>query len=106
MENSGNQNVSIVPIANDVIFDCERPNPLSELRSETTHPRLLGQQFESFDDGVNQSVGRIRASVLGDVGPDLLEVPLGQSGEPIRHLRLLDASRPTARLDPLGELPA
>ena len=52
-----------------------------------------------------------RSAVVGlassaTYGPDLLEVLLGKSGQPIGHLRLLGASRPTARLDPLGELPA
>ena len=66
---------------------------------------LLGQQFKPVDDRVNESVGSGGAGVLGDVRPDLLEVLLGKSGQPIRHLRLLGASRTTARLDPLGELP-
>jgi hypothetical protein len=75
------------------------------LRSEVTDARLLGQRLESVDNRINESVRRRGAGVLGDVGPDLVEVPLGKSGQPIWHLRLLVASRATARLDPLGELP-
>jgi len=106
MENSRNQNIFVVPIVDDVILDGERSNTCSELWPEATHPRLFGQQFKSIDDGVNESVGGCGAGVLGDVGPDVLEVPLGQSGEPIEHLRLLGASHTTARFDPIGELPA
>jgi hypothetical protein len=86
MENSGNQNVSVVPIVDDVIFDSERSNTRSKLRPEATHPRLFGQQLESVDDGVDESVGGCGTGILGDVGPDFLEVPLGKSGQPIPHL--------------------
>ena len=95
----------IVPVIDDVTLDRERSNARSELRPQATHPGLFGEQIESLDDGVNESVGGGGAGVLGDVGPDLLEVLLGESGQPIGHLRLLGASRATARLDPLGELP-
>src|SRR4030095_4481507 len=67
--------------------------------------RSMEGQFESFDDGVNEAVGSCGTGVPGDVGPDLLEVLLGQSRQPIGHLRLLGASHTTARLDPLSELP-
>jgi hypothetical protein len=60
---------------------------LAKLRTSTTHPRLLHRQIESVDDSVNESVGGCGASLLSEVGADLLEVPLGQSGEPIGHLR-------------------
>jgi hypothetical protein len=70
-----------------------------------THARLFDEQFESVEDSVNQPIGRRRAGILGDVGPDLLEVLFRKDGQPIRHLRLLGASGTTARLDPIGELP-
>src|SRR5262249_39734967 len=63
-----------------------------------------GIRLESIEDGVNQSISGRGAGILGDVGPDLVEVLLGKGGQPIGHLRLLGASRTTARLDPLGEL--
>ena len=50
VENSGNQNVSIVPIVDDVIFDGERPNTLSELRPEATHPRSCSARADSRYD--------------------------------------------------------
>jgi hypothetical protein len=55
---------------------------------------------------VNESIGCRGVGVLGNVGPDLIEVPLGERGQPIGHLRLLGANRTTARLDSFGELPA
>jgi hypothetical protein len=81
---------------------------LQEVRGairEYRDSRLLGQQFEPVDDRVNESVSSGGGGVFGDVRPDLGEVLLGESGQPISHLRLLRASRTTARLDPLGKLP-
>jgi hypothetical protein len=43
-----------VSIVDDVVLDRERANAVAELRSEPTHPRLLGQQFESVDYRVNE----------------------------------------------------
>jgi hypothetical protein len=106
VENSGDQDVSVVSIVDDMVFDGERSYARAQLRSKATHPRLFGQQFESVDDGIDESIRSGRAGVLGDVGPDLVEVPLGESGQPIGYLRLLGARRTTARLDSLGELPA
>jgi hypothetical protein len=65
---------------------------------------LFDEQFESIEEGVNESIDGRTAGLLGDVGPDLLEVLLGKSGEPIEHLGFLGASRTITRLDPLGEL--
>jgi hypothetical protein len=104
VEDSGDQDVPAVSIVDDVAFDCERANAFAELRPEATDPRLIGQQFEPLDDRVNESIGSRGAGILGDVGSDLLEVLLSKSGQPIGHLRLLGASRTTARLDPLREL--
>jgi hypothetical protein len=39
---------------------------------------LFDEQLESIEDGVNESVRAGGAGILGDVGPDLLEVLLGQ----------------------------
>jgi hypothetical protein len=47
-----------------------RRRPRGGSRSTATHPRLFGQQLESVDDGVNESVCGRWAGVLGDVGPD------------------------------------
>ena len=105
VEDSGDQDIPIVSIVDDVVFNGERSDAHAELGSQTTDSRLFGQQLESFDDGVNESIGGSRAGILGDIGPDLVEVLLGESGQPIRHLRLFAASRTTARLDSLGELP-
>src|SRR5688572_2851706 len=68
------------------------------------HARLVDEQLESTEDGVNESIRGRGAGILGDVGPDLLDVPLGKRGEPIGHLRFLGAGRTSTRLDPLGEL--
>jgi hypothetical protein len=67
---------------------------------------LFGRWIESVDDVVDESVGGCRSGVLGDVGPDFVEVPFGERRQPIGCLRLLGASRTTARFDPLGELAA
>ena len=66
---------------------------------------LFDEKLDSIEDGVDEPIGRPRARILGDVGPDLMKVLLGKSGQPIRHLRLLGASCTTAGLDPLGESP-
>jgi hypothetical protein len=39
---------------------------------------LFDEQLESIEDGVNESIGRRGAGIIGDVGPDLLEVLFGQ----------------------------
>jgi hypothetical protein len=39
---------------------------------------LFGQQLESVDDGVNDSVGGDGPGVLRDVGSNLLEALLGE----------------------------
>lgn len=79
---------------------------LRRLWPVATHTRLFDEQLESLKDGVNKAIGSGGTGILGDIGPDLLEVLLGKAGQPIRHLRLLGASCPTARLNPFGELPA
>ena len=106
MKYSSDQQLVLMAVVDNVTLDRKRSNARAELRTTTTHPRLLYQEIESVDDGVNESVGGCGAAVLSDVGPDLLEVLLGQSGEPIGHLRLLGARRTTTRFDPLGELSA
>lgn len=106
MQNSGDQHVPVVSIVDDVTLDHERSHVGAELRSKTTHPRLFGQQIESVDYGVNESVGSGGAGVLCDVRPDLLEVPLGERGQPPGRLRFLGASRTSARLDLLGKFPS
>ena len=84
MKYSSDRQLVLMAVVDNVTLDRKRSNARAELRTSTTHPRLLHQEIESVDDGVNQSVGGCGAGVLGDVGPDLLEVPLGQSGEPDR----------------------
>ncbi len=80
MQDSGYQHFAVVSIVDDVVFDCERSDARAKLRPEPTHPRLLGQQFESLDDGVHESISGCGAGVLGDKGPDLGEILLGESG--------------------------
>ena len=105
MKNPGDQNVvAFVTIIDDVVLDGEGSNVSTELRTRTAHLRLFGQQLESVDDVVNESVRGCETGVLGDIRPDFVEVLLGKGGQPIRHLRLLGASRATAGLDLLGEL--
>jgi len=104
MENSGDQEILIVSIVDDVALDDERANAVAELWPVATHARLFDEYLESIEDGVDKSIGRGGTGILGDVEPDLLEVLLGKTGQPIRQLRLLGASCTTARLDPIGEL--
>jgi hypothetical protein len=104
MEDSGDQDILIESVVDDVALDDERANAVAELWPVATHARLFDEQLESIEDGVNQSIGHRGASILGDVGPDFIEVPLRERGQPIGHLLLLGAACPTARLDPLGEL--
>jgi len=75
------------------------------LRAAAAHSEMFGQQIESVDDGVDESVSSPRAGVIGDVGPDLVEVLFGQGGQPIAHLGFLGASDATAGLDAFGESP-
>jgi hypothetical protein len=79
MENSGDQDVSIVSIVDDVALDDERANAFAELGPVATHARLFGQELESIEEGVNESIGGRGAGVLGNVGPDLGEVRLSES---------------------------
>ena len=83
VQNSGDHDVPAVSIVDDVILDGERSDGGAELRPKATHPRLFGQQFDALDNGVDESVRGCRAGVLGDVGPDLVEVLLSESGQPI-----------------------
>ena len=106
MENSCDQKVSIVSIVDHVVLDDERPNAFAELGPVAAHAGLFDDSLEPIEDYVNESIRRRGAGVLCDVGPDLLEVLLGKGCQPIRHLRLLGASRTTARLDPFGKLQA
>jgi hypothetical protein len=103
VENSRDQDVSLVPIVNDIALDDERTNTLAELGPAATHARLFDVKLESVEDSVDEPIGRRRAGILGDVRPDLLEVSSGKDGQSIRHLPLLGAICATARLDPLGE---
>ena len=105
MKNPGDQNVVLMTVVDDVVLDCEGSYARTELRTSAAHPRMFSQPLESVDDRVDELIGGGGAGVLGDVGPDLIEVLLGQSGQPIGQLRLLGAGRATARLDPLGQLP-
>jgi len=57
MKYSSDQQLVLVAVVDDVTLHWERPNARAELRTSTTHPRLLHQQIESVDDGVNESVG-------------------------------------------------
>lgn len=58
----------------------ERPYAGPELRSQASDGRLVGEEIESVDDRVDQTVSRRRAGVFGDVEPDPLEVLFGQGG--------------------------
>jgi hypothetical protein len=78
VENSRDQDVSIVAIVDDVALDDERANAFAELGPVATHARLFGQELESIEDGVNESIGSHGAGVLGNVQPDLGEIRLGE----------------------------
>jgi hypothetical protein len=79
MQNSGDQNIVFLTIVDDVVLDREGSYAGAELRTCTAHPRLFGQQIESVDDVVDQSVGGCRTGLLSDLGPGLVEVQFGQS---------------------------
>src|SRR6266851_176817 len=70
MKYSSDQQLVLMAVVDNVTLDRKRSNARAELRTSTTHPRLLHQQIESVDDGVNESVGGCGAGVLSDVGPD------------------------------------
>src|SRR5262245_61627650 len=97
--NAGIEDVDLFggPIVDNVTLDPDRANALAELGSNAAHARLVDEQLESVEEGVNKPIGGRRAGILGDVGPDLL---LGKRGQPIRHLPRLGATRlrTTARL--------
>jgi hypothetical protein len=46
------QKASLIPAAH-VVVDGGRPDACGQVGPETTDPRLLGQQLESINDGVN-----------------------------------------------------
>lgn len=79
MKNSRDQELLVVPIVDDIALNNERPNAFTELGPIATHARLFDEQVESIEDGVNESIGGCGAGILGDVGPDLLEVLLGRA---------------------------
>jgi hypothetical protein len=66
MKDPRDQEVAFVAVVDDVALDRKGPNAFAEFRPEATHPRLFGQQFESVDEGVDESVRRGGAGVLGD----------------------------------------
>jgi hypothetical protein len=68
VKDSRDQDVSIVSIVDDVAFDDERANAFAEFGPVATRTRLFGQELESIEDGVNESIGRRGAGVLGNVG--------------------------------------
>ena len=78
MKSPGDQNIAFLTIVDNVVLNREGSHATTELRTCTAHPRLYGQQIESVDDVVKESVSGGRAGSLGDVGPDLLEVLLGK----------------------------
>jgi hypothetical protein len=103
VKDSREQDVSLVSVVDDVALDNERASAPTELEPMATRARLFDEQFESIKDGVCESIGGGGAGILGNVGPDLLEVLPGQTADTTSMT--LGASRTTARLDPLGELP-
>jgi hypothetical protein len=57
VEHSRDQEVCGVVIVDDVTLDDERANAFAELRPVAAHARLFGEQLESIEDGINQSIG-------------------------------------------------
>lgn len=78
MQDPRDQDASVVAVVDDVAFDDGRAHACAELGSRTSHRRLVHEQIEPDDDGVDEPVGRRRTGILGDVEPDLLEVLLGE----------------------------
>jgi hypothetical protein len=78
VENPGDQDVCVVTLVDNVALKDERLNAFAELGPMSTHAGLFDEQLESIEDGVNESIGRRGAGIIGDVGPDLLEVLFGQ----------------------------
>jgi DNA-binding transcriptional LysR family regulator len=54
MENSGDQDVFVVPIVDDIALDNDGANTLAELGPLATHARLFDEKFESLEDRVNE----------------------------------------------------
>jgi hypothetical protein len=65
----------------DVALDDERANAVAELWPLATHARVFDQHLEWIEDGVNESSGRSRTGILGDVEPDLLAVLFGKAAD-------------------------
>ena len=68
--------------------ECEAPASRAEFRTVATHARMVSQELESLDDFIDEAVSSCGAGVLCDVGVDLVEVPLGESGQLIGYLML------------------
>ena len=83
MENPRDQHVAFQAVVDDVVLDRDGSNPWPELRPLAAHAGMFRQQIKSVDDVVNESVSGCRAGVLGDIGPDLVEITLGERGQPI-----------------------
>jgi hypothetical protein len=72
-----------------------RAHPFPELGAAASHLGLLGEEVESADDDLDDSVGPFRPSVGSDMQPELEEILLGQLRQPIAHQRFLArAARP------------
>ena len=95
VQNSRDQEFVVVPIVDDIALYDDRPNAFTELRPVPADAGLFAKQLESIKDGVNESIGNRGTGILGNVGPDLLEVLLGKSRQPIVHYGFLPrAARP------------
>ena len=80
MKHSGNQDVAFTAVVDHVARHHKRSNAFAELRPDATPARLLGLSFEAVDDRVYESVRSGWAGIVGDAGPDLVEIALGERG--------------------------
>ena len=93
VEHPGDQHFAFVSIVDNVVLDRGGTDAYTERRSDAPLARVFSQQLESADDVVDESIRGGQAGLLGDVGPDLGEVPFGQRREPIRHVRVSSLER-------------
>ena len=70
-----------------MILDADGANAGSELRTETPHPGLFRHEVEAVDNVDDEPVSGTRACFLGNIQPDLVEVPFDQRREAIPHPR-------------------
>jgi hypothetical protein len=79
VENTGNQRLVFDAVVDHVTPSGQRAHPFPELGAAASHLGLLGEEVESADDDLDDSVGPFRPSVGSDMQPELEEILLASS---------------------------